>query len=421
MYRRHLAVCLGLLALASISSPAAEWTRFRGPNGGAKLAKGELPTTWASGKNVAWKTRMPGLGTSCPLVVGKKVYVTCYSGYGLEPGQGDQQKLMRHLVCLNRADGELLWEKKFPPKLPEHRYAGEGSYHGYAASTPATDGERLYVFFGKSGLFCLDFDGKQLWHADVGSGTSGWGSGTSPVIYKSLVIVNASVESGSLVAFDRRKGTGAWKAGGIGSSWNTPVFVDVPKGGTELVVSVQGRIKAFHPDTGAALWNADGVHRYVCPSIVTHAGIAYAIGGGHTSLAVKAGGRGDVTKSHGVWRQNRGSNVSSPIYHQGNLYWAGDSNGTVYCQNAKTGEFIFQKRLEPRPGRIWSSPILNNGKLYFVSQTNGTYVVSATPKLELLAHNVFEDDRSRAHASAVPSRGQLLLRTDQAVYCVGGK
>ena len=108
--------------------------------------------------------------------------------------------------------------------LPEHAYQGEGSYHGYASSTPATDGERLYVFFGKSGVFCFDLDGKQLWHVLVGKNTSGWGSATSPVLYKDLLLVNASVESGALVALDRKTGREEWRTPGVGASWNTPVL-----------------------------------------------------------------------------------------------------------------------------------------------------------------------------------------------------
>jgi len=172
------------------------------------------------------------------------------------------------------------------------------------------------------------------------------------------------------------------------------------------------------PDTGKQLWKADGVHRYVCPSVVTHDGIAYAIGGGHTSLAVKAGGRGDVTKTHVLWRDaKKGSNVSSPIYYEGHLYWVGDSG--VVCQDAATGKIVYQERLRPDSGRMWASPVLADGKLYYVSQLNGTYVVAPRPEYKLLAHNVFADDKSRAHASPAVSDGQLLLRSDRYLYCIG--
>ena len=98
-----------------------------------------------------------------------------YTGYGLEAAAGDPKTLLRHLICFDRNTGKVVWSKEFEPKLPEHLYQGEGSYHGYAASTPVTDGERLYVFFGKTGVFCFDLSGQQLWHVSVGDGTNGWG------------------------------------------------------------------------------------------------------------------------------------------------------------------------------------------------------------------------------------------------------
>ena len=159
--------------------------------------------------------------------------------------------------------------------------------------------------------------------------------------------------------------------------------------------------------------------RYVCPSVIYKDEVVYAIGGGHTSLAVRIGGSGDVSKTHGLWRLNKGANVSSPVYYDEHLYWTRDGN-TVCCQNPATGEIVYEERLQAA-GRIWSSPVLADGKLYYVSQHNGTYVVAAKPKFELLAHNVIEDDDSRTNASPVVSDGQLLLRTDRMLYCIGGE
>src|SRR5262249_44796335 len=153
---------------------------------------------------------------------------------------------------------------------------------------------------------------------------------------------NASVESGSLFALDKATGKEIWKAPGINSAWNTPVLVKLPSGEMELAISINEWILGLDPDTGKELWKADGVHRYVCPSVIAHGGVIYAIGGGQTSLAVKAGGRGDVSETHTLWRKNKGSNVSSPIYHEGHIYWASDSGGVVNCQNAATGEFLYQ-------------------------------------------------------------------------------
>jgi len=269
-------------------------------------------------------------------------------------------------------------------------------------------------------VFCFDLGGKQLWQASVGDGTHGWGSGSSPVLFDKLLIINASVESGSLVALDKLTGNEVWRTGGIRSAWDTPLLVNA-KSRRELVVSTEDRLLSFDPNDGKPFWNAEGVHRYVCPSVIAHDDVVYAIGGGSTSLAVRVGGSGDVTQSHGVWRKQKGSNVGSPVYLDGHVYWANDSGGIVCCQKATTGEVVFEKRLEPSAGTIWSSVVLADGKLYIASQHDGTYVVAAKPEYELLAHNTFADDNSRTNASPAVHNGQLLLRTDRALYCIGRK
>jgi outer membrane protein assembly factor BamB len=420
MPRRHQLVAALLIVSATSPILAGEWSEFRGPGGlGISPEKG-LPVEWSSQKNIVWKTKLPGPGTSSPVTAANRVFLTCYTGYALDAASpGEQKALRRHVLCFDRKSGKVLWTKEYEPLLPEHKYSGEGSYHGYSASTPVTDGERLYVFFGKSGVYCLDLEGKELWHTLVGKNTSGWGSASSPMLYKDFLIVNASVESGALVALDKKTGKEAWRTPGISSAWNTPALVPVPGGGVELVVSIENWLRGLDPDTGKELWRADGVHRYACPSVVTHDGIVYAIGGGHTSLAVRAGGRGDVTKTHTLWRVEKGSNVSSPIYHEGHLYWASDDSGIVYCQDAATGKFVYQERLQPASGLIYASPVLADGKLYYVSQKKGTYVVAVGPQFKLLAHNVFADDGSRTNASPAVADGQLLLRTDQHAYCIG--
>ena len=279
---------------------------------------------------------------------------------------------------------------------------------------------------------------------------NGWGSGASPLLYKNLVIVNASVESGSIVALDKMTGKEVWRAGKIGSSWNTPMPVAKTEfnewcqaGGfevdklterqmatlkslhalepIELVVSVQGRVLALDPDTGKELWQAAGINSYVIPSVVADKGIVYVIGGGNSSIAIRTGGRGDVTKTHQLWRQNKGSNASSPVLHEGYLYHSSTSGGVITCQEAATGKVMYTERLKPNADVFYSSPVLADGKLYFPSQHHGTFVLASGPEFKLLAHNVFEDDKSRTNASVAVSDGQLFLRTDQNLYCIGKK
>ena len=156
-----------VIAFSTNTLLAADWTQFRGKGGLGVSKETGLPLKWSSTENIVWKAKMPGPGASSPITLGDRVFITCYSGYGLAPKEGNQEDLVRHLVCLNRKSGQVTWHKNFQPKLPEHNYGGEGSYHGYAASTPTTDGERLYVFFGKSGVFCFDLNGTELWQASV--------------------------------------------------------------------------------------------------------------------------------------------------------------------------------------------------------------------------------------------------------------
>jgi outer membrane protein assembly factor BamB len=338
---------------------------------------------------------------------------------------------MRHVVALDRASGSPRWQKEFAPTRTESDYSGgNNSWHGYASSTPASDGQRLYVFFGASGVYCLNLaDGAEVWRAEVGTKTAGWGSGNSVVLYEDLVIVNASVESDSMVALDKKSGSEVWRAGRVRGARNTPVLVDLPDGKKELVLSMpgnpEGSIVAYDPKTGEELWRCRGIQDsgYVCPSVVAHDGVVYAIGGRkNTALAVRAGGRGDVTKSHLLWyKEKLGSNVSSPAYYQGYLYWVHEKQGTAMCLNAETGELMYQQRLEPRPGIVYSSVTAADGKLYAVSQHNGTFVLAAKPECELLAHNTLGEDDSRANACLAVHDGQLLLRNDRYLYCIGTK
>ncbi len=392
---------------------AADWPQFRGPGGQGVTSDTNLPLVWSESENVVWKTELPGYGASSPIALGDRLYVTCYSGYGLDrENPGRMEDLTLHVICLT-SDGAIVWDQHVQPKLPESERVRD---HGYAAATPATDGEFLYVFFGKTGVLKFDLDGNQLWQADVGDRTHGWGSGTSPVLYKNLVIVNASVESGSLVAIDKETGAEVWRTGGMDASWNTPHLVDVGGGKQELVVSVKDKILAFDPATGAPLWNCDGIPDYVCPSIVSQDGVVYVIGGRTSrAIAVRAGGRGDVTDTHRLWEAKAGANVVSPVIHDGHLYWVSDRNTIAYCVRLADGEVIYAERFRGQP---YASALAGDGKLYVVTRNGGTYVLAAKPQFEQLAHNRL-DDRSTFNASPIVADGKLYLRSDKYLYCIG--
>ena len=401
-----------------VKPSSKDWPRFRGPTGMGTSDEVGLPLTWSSTENVAWKSELPGPGASSPVVFGDRIYLTCYSGYFV-PGQsgGSLDELKRHLLALRRTDGEIVWNKPVAAKLPEEKQIRD---HGYAANTVAVDAERVYVFFGKSGVFAFDLEGKQLWQADVGSKTHGWGTSASPVLYKNLVFINASVESESLVAVDRKTGEEKWRAEGIRESWSTPLVVTSDSGREELIVPTQGKVLAFDPETGKELWSCKtDIGWYMVPSVVAEKGVIYCLGGrsGITALAVRAGGSGDVTETHRRWTSTKGSNVSSPVYHDGHLYWMHEQRGVAYCAKADSGEIVYEQRLE-RAGQVYSSALLVDGRLYYLTREGKTFVLAAKPEFEQLAMNAF-DDRSVFNGSPAVSGKQLLIRSDQFLYCLG--
>jgi outer membrane protein assembly factor BamB len=403
---------------------ASDWMQFRGPGGqGVSDDKGP-PDKWSETENVVWKTKLPGPGSSSPITVGEVVFVTCYSGYAESPSDpGDQKNLMRHVVCIDRESGAIRWTKDLKPELPEsvYRAGGNDGQHGYASSTPVSDGKNLFVFFGKSGVSCFDLAGKQLWSRSVGKGTTGWGSATSPLLVNDLVIVNASVESGALVALNKSDGSEAWKLAGTARTWSSPMLVEVPGGKPEIVLNLAGsssKIIGIDPAAGKKLWSCDGNNDgYVCSSVVSHDGVVFAVAGrSGRSVAVRAGGSGDVQE---LWTSRNDSRVNSPIYHDGYLYWLNEQRGAAQCIEAATGKEIYSQRL-PGIGRAYASGVYADGKIYYVTDKATTFVIAAKPKYELIATNNLADT-SRTNASPVIDNGRLLIRTDQHLYCVGKK
>jgi outer membrane protein assembly factor BamB len=420
---KSVTACVVLLVLGMTASVASsqdrlsDWRAFRGNDGSATSADRGLPLTWTATENIVWKTDLPGAGTSTPIVVADRVFVTCYSGYQVPrqpPGSQDDLKL--HLVCLDRDTGKIRWTRDLDPKLPEQDTIREG--HGYASSTPVADDSRVFAFFGKSGVFAFDHEGKELWRASVGSERSGWGSGASLLLCDDLLIVNASVESQTLYALDASTGKEVWSRGGIRQSWNTPILARHGER-TVLVLAIFGNILGIDPRSGKELWRcATDIPWYMVPSLVAHDGVVYAIGGRPGGgLAVKLGGSGDVTRTHRLWTSNKGGNVSSPLYHQGHLYWMHDNQGIAFCAEAKTGKIVYAERIA-RSGQVYGSPVLAEGKIYYPARNGTTFVVAAQPKFELLARNTF-GERGTYNASPAIAGGQLFLRTNRLVCCVG--
>lgn len=418
---RSLAFILSAAILPS-TTLAADWPQFRGADGAGIRADATIPLEWGSRKNIAWKADLPGGGSSSPIIVGDRVFVTCFTG----AGEGSRQSsLKRHLVCLDRKTGKTLWSKSVDAVLPEDPYRGYLTEHGYASSTPASDGKSVYVFFGKSGVLAFDLAGKQLWRTSVGkeSDNRGWGSGASPVLFKNLVIVNAASESRAVRALDKTTGQEVWKAEAsrLDLSFGTPTLVTSKQGRTELILCVPGEVWALNPETGKLFWFASvRIEGNVSPSAVAGDGIVYVTGGfqGRGTVAIRTGGKGDVTGSHVLWSIRESSYVPSPILQDGKLYWVSEM-GSALCVDAATGKTIYQEKLPLRGERggkpVYASLVLAQDRLIAVTRTSGTFVYATGPKFKVLARNSLEDT-SDFNATPALADGQLVLRSNRSVY-----
>ena len=275
-------------------------------------------------------------------------------------------------------------------------------------------------------------NGKPLWKADVGSKTHGWGSAASPILYKDLLIVNASIESSRVVALDKRTGQQRWAVSGISDSWSTPLVVTLPNGPLpngplpngplpngrdELVVSMHSKIFGIDPATGKKLWTCAGVEDYVCPSVIAHGDVVFVSSGRRPlTLAVRCGGRGDVSETHILWELRKTPAVPTPLYHAGHLYWL-DKRAVACVVDAKTGKAVTNKTIKDL-GTAYASMVLADGRLYALSRERGAVVLAADPALKELARNSLGDDTVFNGTPAIDA-GQLLIRSDAFLYCIG--
>jgi hypothetical protein len=333
---------------------------------------------------------------------------------------------------VDRASGKILWDSKVPAELPEDPYSGFITEHGYASSTPVTDGERVYVFFGKTGVLAFDFSGRELWRVNVGkeSGNRHWGSGASLVLFQDKVIVNASEESQSIRALDKMTGKEVWKAESktLELSYGTPALM--PSGErTDLVIAVPGEIWGMNPDSGKLRWFASTeMTGNVSPSVTTDDGVIYANGGFPSlgSAAVRGGGKGDVTSTNILWESKDASYVPSPVISGGHLFVVNDQ-GFALCLDAKDGKSIFRERLpgasaQGRGGKpFYASTVLANGLIYAVSRQNGTFVFEAKPEFKLISQNKLAGDDSQFNGTPAVVDRQLFLRSNKNLYCLEAK
>ena len=430
MFYRWLAVvCFFALSLRASIGTADDWTRFRGANGAGHSESTALPTKWSDAENLTWTVELPGPGSSSPIVSGDRIFVTCYSGYGVEPG-GDFSSLVRHLVCVDAKSGHILWDRSVTAPKREDRYQGYISEHGYASNSPTTDGKMVFAFHGKSGVYAYDMDGKELWSHMVGTESSDrqWGSAASLTLFNDKLIVNAAEEGRSIMALDKATGKELWKseAATLELCYGTPSLVAREDGKTDLVIAVPGEVWGLNTETGKLAWFVvSQLTGNVSPSPLVVDNSIFVFGGFRSSgsYRIRAGGKSDVTSTHIDWHSRCSSYVATPVHHDGHLFWI-DDQGIAWCLNAKTGEQVYRERVPglKSGGRpIYSSPIFAGGRLYVVTRRDGTLVIPATTTFSIEAQNIIESDATDFNATPAVYGDQLLLRSNRRLYCVGAK
>lgn len=426
---------LALLTMCSLTGYAGNWHRFRGPAGsGLAIDSDSLPSAWSPEANLAWKTPLPGPGASSPIIVDGKVFVTCYSGYGLsKESPGNIANLVRHLVCIDMQTGKKLWQKDVKASLPEDPYSGIGvTAHGYASHTPVCDGKNVYAFFGKSGVHAFDMDGKELWNAEVGkeSDPTKWGSSSSPIVYKNTVIVTAAAESQAIIGLDKATGKELWRqeAKGLDGMWGTPTLVDVDDNRTDLVMCVAKELWGLDPNSGKLRWYADATDaQHAYSSVILDGSRVYAFTGrGGGNIAIDAGGSGDVSESSTVWEGSITTSFASPVLHKSKMYVV--SRGVVSVIDAKTGDRVQQLRLRgsrQTGGRMGSldypSPVVVGNRMFYLNGSGQMFVFAVGDKLKQIVVNQVTDDKEDFRGTPAVSNGRMVLRSGKYLYCVADK
>jgi outer membrane protein assembly factor BamB len=419
------------------------WPRLRGARAdGVSADDPRLPESWSQSDNVAWKVDVPGLGWGSPIVWGDRVFVTSvvadkettrpkkglYQGFGVrKPKEGIHHWMV---YCYSLQSGQKLWEQEShagQPVVPRHPKSS------YAAETPTTDGERLYVVFGDLGVYCYDLDGTPVWNRPIEPRKTflDYGAAASPVVYKGqVIVVYDNVTDSWISSYDAKTGDELWKVEREEThSWATP-FVWQNDVRTELIVP--GRIRNRSYDlNGKLLWEFDGrMSNLVIPSPFAAHGMCYItsgyVGDAHRPVyAVKPGASGDITNKKepgasefiGWYLETGGPYNTTPLVY-GDRYFTLYDQGFFTCHNAKTGEKIYGKNRFTPSGSFTASPWAYNGKVFCLSEDGMTYVLDASDDFRILATNDLDE---LALATPSVAQGRLLIRTASSVYCLTNK
>jgi outer membrane protein assembly factor BamB len=429
------------------STPGGSWPSFRGPQASGIAERQNLPDRWdgKTGENILWRTPVPGLAHSSPIVWGHRIFVTSAvssdSNATFRPGlygDGDASKDRSHhrwmIYALDKRTGKILWERIAHQGVPVEKRHIKSTY---ANSTPATDGRIVVAWFGSQGVHAYDVNGRFLWKVDLGRLDLGaydiptyeWGPASSPIIWNGLVILQCDTQADSFIlALDADTGKTVWKTERDElPSWGTPTVAMTP-GGPELVANASNYIRGYDPRTGKELWRLGRSSKITAPTPIFTDGM-FVVASGRAPerpiFAVRAGARGDLTLPEGkanseavAWsRTGRGSYMPTPLIYNGILYVLAN-NGLLDAYNLRTGEEVYRQRLPLVGSGFSASPVASDGKLYLSNEDGEMLVIAAGEKFAHLATNSMGE---LLMATPALSDGVMYVRTSASLFAIGRK
>jgi len=428
-----------------IIKDTGNWPQFRGNHAAGVVDEQNLPDTWngKTGENIKWKTLIPGLAHSSPIIWENKLFVTTaisskkgvsfkHGLYGDGDASEDKSVHKWNLYCLNKKSGKILWELTMTEGVPIDKRHIKSTY---ASSTPVTDGKYVVAFFGSQGLFASDMDGKLLWKKDLGRLNIGaydkpeyeWGGASSPIIYKDKVIVQCDTQNESfLIACDIKTGETVWKTMRDElPSWGTPTIVNGSKR-VELVTNSSNWIYGYNPESGKEFWRLGGSSQITTPTPIFHKDFILVCSGRRPEapiFAIKAGADGDISLKEGetsnefvAWyKLRRGPYMPTPLIYRGYFYTLHNS-GRFECFELETGKDIYRERTKHSGGGFSASPVAADGKIYLPGEDGDIFIIKAGPEFENLAMNNMGE---RLMATPTISDGMMYVRAEKHLFAVG--
>jgi len=417
--RRGFVALLAVFFVPAVVAHAQNWPQWRGPSLNGVSTEKNLPVKWTTEENVVWKTAMPGWSGSTPIIWRDSIFLNVADGNNLS------------LWCLDKTSGEVLWKKPLASDNVKRQKQNMSS------PSPVTDGRSVYVMTGTGVLKGFDFTGKELWSREIqkeyGQFGLNWGYASSPLLFEDSLYVQVlhgmkTDDPSYVMRIDKKSGKTIWKVDRPTNalrespdSYTTPGLLRYGKT-TEIVITGGDCVTGHDPATGKELWRANGLnpdnnpfYRIVASPIIFDE-IIYAPTRVKPLLALKAGGRGDVTSSHVLWSTPNGPDVPTPVT-DGKYFYVVKDNGVMWCLDAKTGAEVYANR-RIKPGTYSGSPVLADGKIYVTNEDGLTTVVAAGPKFEVVAENPLND---YVLSSPAISEGRIYIRTAQHLYAIGKK